>query len=724
MRAPIVLLFAVCLVSAEEPAYQGRPASYWVTQVGLGDEQARLSAIRAVASFPPDTPGALDALARGLTDEVPEVRATAISGLGTAGPLAAKAVDALARALVDADTGVRTRAAAALGRIGEAAMVAKDALVAAMEDRERPVQLAACGALEALPLDPIDRISVGERAAKSKASAIRAWGLKQIASLGREAKDGEADLIAALADPDADIRGRAAQALGQVGASEKAVAPLIHTLSDAEPVVVGAAIDALAAIGGPAVRPLMDVLGARDGTAWQAASKALGGVGGAAAKPILSDLAKMLRDKDEGMRRRAALTLASLGDEGNAVLHDALSDPDEAVRKMASAVLPIAKVIDVFAARSDPGVRKKLLASGGGTQATEDAVAAALAWLARHQSADGHWKCAGFGERCAGAACAGAGDADFDVGVTGLAILAFLGAGHAPNAFGPGYGPVVQKGVDWLIAQQTPNGTFGKACNKEMYNDAIATYALVEAYGATGNGFTGKAAQNGIDALVQAKNPYKAWRYTPKCGENDTPISTWCAVALAAAERADLNVGHSSLVEAKAWIDEATNKDVGRVGYQCLEDANEKVSSPGKNEDFRNHETSAAEGMIVRLLVDGDRKDPCLELATKLLARDLPVWDAKRKTIDYYAWYHETLALFLYDGPDSGRPHKAWEAWNAALQAALLTHQRTKAEGCAEGSWDADDRWGWAGGRVYATAMGAMTLETYYRFPGVRPRKK
>jgi hypothetical protein len=35
---------------------------------------------------------------------------------------------------------------------------------------------------------------------------------------------------------------------------------------------------------------------------------------------------------------------------------------------------------------------------------------------------------------------------------------------------------------------------------------------------------------------------------------------------------------------------------------------------------------------------------------------------------------------------------------------------------CEDGSWDPIDEWGTAGGRVYSTALGAMTFEVYYRF--------
>jgi len=40
--------------------------------------------------------------------------------------------------------------------------------------------------------------------------------------------------------------------------------------------------------------------------------------------------------------------------------------------------------------------------------------------------------------------------------------------------------------------------------------------------------------------------------------------------------------------------------------------------------------------------------------------------------------------------------------------------QHTEA-GSLKGSWDPDPVWGGHGGRVYATAMAALTLEVYYR---------
>jgi hypothetical protein len=55
-----------------------------------------------------------------------------------------------------------------------------------------------------------------------------------------------------------------------------------------------------------------------------------------------------------------------------------------------------------------------------------------------------------------------------------------------------------------------------------------------------------------------------------------------------------------------------------------------------------------------------------------------------------------------------------WERWNAALQETLVSRQNK--EGPAAGSWDVDELWGSHGGRVYTTALAALSLEVYYRF--------
>ena len=69
--------------------------------------------------------------------------------------------------------------------------------------------------------------------------------------------------------------------------------------------------------------------------------------------------------------------------------------------------------------------------------------------------------------------------------------------------------------------------------------------------------------------------------------------------------------------------------------------------------------------------------------------------------------------MYLYGGTARG-------AWSAALRQALLPNQR--ADGDLFGSWDPVDPWSYAGGRVYATALATLALESDYREPtGCRP---
>ncbi|RKY14435.1 MAG: hypothetical protein DRP63_08530, partial [Planctomycetota bacterium] len=48
---------------------------------------------------------------------------------------------------------------------------------------------------------------------------------------------------------------------------------------------------------------------------------------------------------------------------------------------------------------------------------------------------------------------------------------------------------------------------------------------------------------------------------------------------------------------------------------------------------------------------------------------------------------------------------------------------RQRRGGCADGSWDPVGKWGMVGGRVYSTALNALTLEIYYRYLRYKIRK-
>lgn len=75
---------------------------------------------------------------------------------------------------------------------------------------------------------------------------------------------------------------------------------------------------------------------------------------------------------------------------------------------------------------------------------------------------------------------------------------------------------------------------------------------------------------------------------------------------------------------------------------------------------------------------------------------------------DYYLWYNCTLAMSQAGG-------EPWRQWNVAVRDLVTGLQEH--DGCRRGSWShEDDVYGTVGGRVYSTALAALTLQSYYRF--------
>jgi len=73
-------------------------------------------------------------------------------------------------------------------------------------------------------------------------------------------------------------------------------------------------------------------------------------------------------------------------------------------------------------------------------------------------------------------------------------------------------------------------------------------------------------------------------------------------------------------------------------------------------------------------------------------------------------WYYGALAAFQ-------RGEGTWKYWHSKLKPLLLEHQQRG--GCSAGSWAPVGQTGAKGGRVIVTALCALSLEAYYRYPRV-----
>jgi len=362
---------------------------------------------------------------------------------------------------------------------------------------------------------------------------------------------------------------------------------------------------------------------------------------------------------------------------------------------------------------------RRNLRAGGGSRLTQNAVELGLKWLADHQDVDqdGKWDCDDFAKHDPpDDKCDGPGQALYDVGVTGLATLAFLGAGYTDrgSAKDNKYAKNVRMALRYMMNQQDEEGCYGSRSSQHfMYNHAIAALAMCEAYWMTRNPRYKKPAQKGLDFIAMSRNPYLAWRYEPRGGENDTSVTGWMVMALKSGKYAGLEIDPDAFEGARQWIDKMTDPEFGQVGY------NVAGGSPARPEGLQDKfppeksQSMTAVGILTRIFLGEDpKKSPMIKLGAKLCTDLPPKWDPDDGSIDMYYWYYATLALFQVGG-------KEWKTWNEHMKDAIVKNQHKEGSGSRTGSWDPIGPWGHDGGRVYSTATLVMCLEVYYRYDRV-----
>jgi len=345
-----------------------------------------------------------------------------------------------------------------------------------------------------------------------------------------------------------------------------------------------------------------------------------------------------------------------------------------------------------------------------GGRSTDPSMEAGLHWLAEHQDQDGRWDCDGFMRHDPiDDPCTGPGGSLHDVGVTGLALLAFLGDGNTTSV-GP-YRDTVKRGIRWLQAQQDPDtGLIGDEIGKGfMYDHAIASLALCEAYYFTKSPLLKHTAQKALNQISRARNPYGAWRYdVPPTGENDTSVTGWMVFALQSGRDADLTIDEDALIGALTWIDEVTDPANGRVGYNAIGSASAREIGTNDHYPTDRAEAMTAVGLLSRVFL-GQTPDrhPIMNKHADLMMKSLPRLDGDGLGSDMYYWYYGTYAMFQMGG-------RYWSAWNKAMKPAVLDSQRK--DGASRGSWDPSGPWGKQGGRVYSTASMVLCLQVYFRY--------
>lgn len=347
---------------------------------------------------------------------------------------------------------------------------------------------------------------------------------------------------------------------------------------------------------------------------------------------------------------------------------------------------------------------------GGGKRRSDPRVDRALRWLADHQDDDGSWDSDGFMKHDPPSdPCEGPGSALHDVGVTSLALLAFLGDGNTMRE-GP-YRDNVSRGVRWLRGIQDPdNGRVPDPIGKHyIYDHALATLALSEAYALSPVAPLRRPTQAALGFCMRSRAPYGAWRYDiPSVGAQDTSVTGWMIFALQAGSEAGLQVDEDALAGGLAWIDEATDPVTGRVGYDVIGSSSSRIMGINDHFPVDGAESMTAVGLLCRFFLgQTPEESPIMERHADLLLENLPEWDPEGGRCDMYYWYYGTYAMWQMGG-------RWWKQWNRAMEPVVVSSQRK--DGVHAGSWDPLGPWGHSGGRVYSTAMMTLCLQVTYRY--------
>lgn len=303
-----------------------------------------------------------------------------------------------------------------------------------------------------------------------------------------------------------------------------------------------------------------------------------------------------------------------------------------------------------------------------------------LVFLAGQQDKDGSWQAASIKHPA----------------VTSLAVLAFLSAGHVPGE-GP-YQANIEKGVQWVLAQQQPTGLFHAPGWEEMYQHGICTMMLCEV-AAMSDAKTARAIkpklEKAVQLILQAQRTQKSanlggWRYRLDSTDADLSVSGWQILALRSARNLGCDVPAERIDLAMQFVQQCRDPRSGGFGYV-----------PGANP------TSACTGTgILALELCGKERHHSRDA---LQAGSYLIKNAIQPTEPHfnYTVYYASQAMFQLG-------NNYWTVFRPHLHKLLLDSQQRN------GAWLTNDGLGTS----YSTSMSVLALTVEYRLLPIYQRNE
>jgi hypothetical protein len=305
------------------------------------------------------------------------------------------------------------------------------------------------------------------------------------------------------------------------------------------------------------------------------------------------------------------------------------------------------------------------------------------AWLATNQLSDGGWSFANGSTKAGPFQNPGARKSR--TAATSLSLLVMLGTGQTHRK--GQWMNEVQRAVYFLASYgKTSGDTLDlRGPDGDMVSHALATLVVCSLVGETQDSVLRAPAQAAVRFIETSQHEDGGWNLEP-CKPGDMVVSGWHFLALRSARKAKLSVSEERLRLLEKFVSHAQHESgtsFGRTG-------------PG------NDPTATAVGLLCRQLRGADPKDPNMTRAVEELA--------KRGVQK-----HDVLFNFFATQVMHHHMGKPWINWNKSLRDQVVSAQT--AAGPDVGSWfDPQDPSAPVGGRLYHTALNAMSLEVYYRY--------
>ena len=342
---------------------------------------------------------------------------------------------------------------------------------------------------------------------------------------------------------------------------------------------------------------------------------------------------------------------------------------------------------------------------------TEASIELGLEFLARNQKEDGSWSLEGFDR---GHRIHDDYQLNSDSAATGLAVLAFQGAGYTHKEFK--YAELLDRALKSLIENQNRNGCLYKDSKTKsddfcrMYSHAIATLALCEAYGMTRDPELKKPTLKALGWITDTQDPDKGgWRYHAELTrrKSDTSVTGWMLMALQSARLAELEVDPKTLEGIEKWLDLAVDNQPHLYRYNPYSIDTETDNRSGNRKPTPS---MTAVGLLMKIYTDKGKNNELLESGVRYMLDNQLPGDQNSMARDTYYWYYATQVIKHVDG-------EQWETWNGRLHPLLGRTQIKTGE--MAGSWHpydpVPDKWGLHAGRLYVTTMNLLSLEVRYR---------